>query len=133
MIVKAVIFFDGICNLCNDVVQFVIKRDKKGQCRFTTLDGEYAKNVLGRYKVDLEQMDSILLLEGDKLYSKSTAALRILKKMDGAWPVLYCFIVLPESIRDRLYDLIAKNRYLLLGRSVSCWVRTTELNDRFFP
>ncbi len=126
-----IIFFDGICNLCNSAVQFTISHDKRGVFKFTTLQGEYAKLILPTFKVDISTIDTIILLENDKLYRKSSAALKIAKRLDGLWPLLYGCIILPKFIRDRLYDIIAKNRYKWWGQQESCWIPTPELKSKF--
>lgn len=128
---ERVIFFDGICNLCNASVQFAIERDKKNLFKFTALQGEYAKAVLPKFNVDLNQLNSIILLEDGQLYTKSTAALKIARKLNGLWPALYVFILVPKFIRDWFYDIIAKNRYKWWGRQESCWLPTPELKQRF--
>lgn len=128
---ERVIFFDGICNLCNASVQFAIERDKKNLFKFTALQGEYAKAVLPKFNVDLSQLNSIILLEDGQLYTKSTAALKIARKLNGLWPALYVFILVPKFIRDWFYDIIAKNRYKWWGRQESCWLPTPELKQRF--
>ena len=128
---ERVIFFDGVCNLCNASVQFAIERDKKNLFKFTALQGEYAKAVLPKFNVDLNQLNSIILLEDGRLYTKSTAALKIARKLNGLWPTLYVFILVPKFIRDWFYDIIAKNRYKWWGRQESCWLPTPELKQRF--
>jgi predicted DCC family thiol-disulfide oxidoreductase YuxK len=128
---ERVIFFDGICNLCNASVQFAIERDKKNLFKFTALQGKYAKAVLPKFNFDLNQLNSIILLEDGQLYTKSTAALKIAKKLNGLWPTLYVFILVPKFIRDWFYDIIAKNRYKWWGRQESCWLPTPELKQRF--
>ena len=128
---ERLIFFDGVCNLCNASVQFAIERDKKNLFKFTALQGEYAKAVLPKFNVDLSQLNSIILLEDGQLYTKSTAALKIAKKLNGLWPTLYVFILVPKFIRDWFYDIIAKNRYKWWGRQESCWLPTPELKQRF--
>ena len=128
-----VIFFDGVCNLCSASVQFAIEHDKKDIFKFTALQGNYAKTILPKYNVDLNKIDSIIFVENDNLYTKSTAALKIARKMSGLWPMLYIFIVIPKSIRDWFYDIIAKNRYKWWGRQESCWVPTAELKQKFYP
>lgn len=127
-----VIFFDGVCNLCNASVQFIIEHDKRKYFQFTALQGNYAKAIVPELEANANQLNSILLLEGGKIYQKSTAALKIAKKLSGFWPFIYGFIVIPKFIRDWVYDLIAKNRYKWWGRQESCWVPTPELKSRFY-
>jgi len=129
---QPVIFFDGICNLCNASVQFVIEHDKENYFNFSALQGDYAKNVLAEFNIVPENLDSILLLENGKLYTKSTSALRVARKLNGFWPLLYGFIIIPKFIRDWVYDFIAKNRYKWWGKQESCWVPTPELKSRFY-
>lgn len=129
---QPVIFFDGICNLCNASVQFVIEHDKGNYFNFSALQGDYAKNVLAEFNIVPENLDSILLLENGKLYTKSTSALRVAKKLNGLWPLLYGFVIVPKFIRDWVYDFIAINRYKWWGRQESCWMPTPELESRFY-
>ncbi len=128
----SVIFFDGVCNLCNASVQFAIEHDKKDVFRFTALQGDYAKNILTKFNLNPENMNSIILMEDDKLYNKSSAALRIAKRLNGIFPILYVFIVVPKFIRDWFYDIIAKNRYKWWGKQESCWVPSPELKSKFY-
>lgn len=129
---KPVIFFDGVCNLCNASVQFAIEHDKKSLFKFTALQGDYAKKVLPKFNINLSKMNSILLLENNQLYTKSTAALRIAKRLNGLIPLLYGFIIIPKFVRDWAYDVIAKNRYKWWGKQDSCWVPTVELRNKFY-
>ncbi|TBO39949.1 thiol-disulfide oxidoreductase DCC family protein [Pedobacter kyonggii] len=131
MIQQPIIFFDGVCNLCNASVQFVIAHDKKDQFKFTALQGYYAKEILPQFNADLEKLNTILLLEDGKLYTRSSAALRVARKLNGLIPLLYAFIIIPKFIRDWVYDIIAKNRYRWWGRQESCWVPTPELKGKF--
>ncbi len=133
MLNKPIIFFDGVCNLCNASVQFVIAHDNKEQFGFTAIQGELAKNVLPKFNVDQTQLSTVLLLEEGKLYTKSSAALRIARKLGGAWPLLYGFIIIPKFIRDWFYSIIAKNRYKWWGKQESCWVPTPQLKSKFYP
>ena len=128
---QPVIFFDGVCNLCNASVQFVIAHDKKDQFKFTALQGDYATEMLPKFNADLEKLNTILLLEDGKLYTKSSAALRIARKLNGLIPLLYAFIIVPKFIRDWVYDIIARNRYRWWGRQESCWVPTPDLKSKF--
>jgi len=129
---KSVIFFDGVCNLCNASVQFAIEHDKHDIFKFTALQGNYAKAILPKFNIDLERINSIILVENDRLYTKSSAALRIAKKLNGFWPMLYAFMIIPKFIRDWFYDIIAKNRYKWWGKQESCWVPTPELKEKFY-
>ena len=127
-----VIFFDGVCNLCNAAVQFVIEHDADSTFKFTALQGEYAKKMLPEFDVDTSKINSIILVQNSKLYTKSSAALIIAKKLNGLLPLLYVFIIVPKFIRDWIYDIVAKNRYKWWGRQESCWLPTPELKSRFF-
>lgn len=128
---KPVIFFDGLCNLCNGAVQFALRHEKNDAFRYTALQGQYAKKTLAQFKVNPKQLNSILLIDNGKLYFKSTAALRITKKFKGLWPALYLFILVPAFIRNWVYDIIAKNRYKWFGKKESCWVPTPALKAKF--
>ncbi|RNL54631.1 thiol-disulfide oxidoreductase DCC family protein [Pedobacter jejuensis] len=127
-----VIFFDGICNLCNTSVQFAVKHDKKNIFKFTALQGEYAKTILPKFNIDSTKLNSILLVDGEKVYTKSSAALRVAKKLNGLLPLLYTFIIIPKFIRDWVYDIVAKNRYKWFGKQESCWMPTPELKNKFY-
>ncbi|MET1056208.1 MAG: DCC1-like thiol-disulfide oxidoreductase family protein [Pedobacter sp.] len=128
----AIIFFDGVCNLCTSSVKFVIKRDRKDCFRFAPLQGETA----GQY-IDVADTPentapgSIILLEGGKIYKRSTAALRIARRLGFGWNLLYGFIIVPAFIRDIIYDQIAKRRYSIWGREESCMVPTAGLKAKF--
>ncbi|ADY53437.1 thiol-disulfide oxidoreductase DCC [Pseudopedobacter saltans DSM 12145] len=127
----SVILFDGVCNLCNSFVQFVIKHDKKERFMFASLQSDFAQKTLVNSFVASQKLSTVVLLEDRKTYSKSTAALRVLKKLNGLWPLLYVFIILPTFIRDAVYNLIAKNRYKWFGKKDSCMMPSPELRRRF--
>ncbi|MFC4210033.1 thiol-disulfide oxidoreductase DCC family protein [Pedobacter lithocola] len=129
---QPVIFFDGVCNLCNASVQFTIEHDKKNVFKFTALQGEYAKTILPKFNIDSTKLNSILLVDGERVYTKSSAALRVAKKLNGLLPLLYTFIIIPKFIRDWVYDIIAKNRYKWFGKQESCWIPTLELKNKFY-
>lgn len=132
---KSVILFDGVCNLCNNSVNFVIDRDKSGQFKFSALQSPEALPYItqaNRSPEDIQDLlQSILLIEGDRIYDKSTAALKIARKLDGLWPLLYGFIIIPGFVRDFVYDWIAKNRYEWFGQLEACRLPTPELRSRF--
>jgi len=126
-----IIFFDGVCNLCTGSIQFIIKRDRKDLFRFAALQSEQAIRYLQSFNISPNSLDTILLLENGKIYKRSTAALRIAKRLSGAWPALYGFIIIPEFIRDYLYRQIAKRRYKIWGKEESCMVPTPALKAKF--
>lgn len=126
-----IILFDGICNLCNSSVQFIIKHDKKKQFRFASLQSTFGQSVLKKYNLPDNDFTSFILLENENLYTRSTAALKIFKHLNGIWPFFYAFIVVPKNLRDWGYNIVAKNRYKWFGKQESCWVPTPELQSLF--
>lgn len=125
-----IVFFDGVCNLCTQSVQFIIERDKKNIFRFSSLQSEFAKHTLKLPNLG-EIPQSLILLKENKTYTKSTAALLIAKELKGAWPLLTVLLLVPPIIRNLVYDWIAKNRYTWFGRSEQCMVPTPSLQQRF--
>ncbi|SOD11171.1 thiol-disulfide oxidoreductase DCC family protein [Pedobacter xixiisoli] len=126
-----VIFFDGVCNLCNGAVQFVIKRDKQNYFKFAALQSDFAYKTLKKFTLQVKQGNSFVLLENGKVYEQSTAALKVARKLGGLWPILYIFIVIPPFLRNAIYRFIARNRYKWFGKQESCWVPTPALRSRF--
>ncbi|MBN9295527.1 MAG: DUF393 domain-containing protein [Filimonas sp.] len=125
-----VILFDGECNLCNGAVQFVIRHDKTQRFRFAALQSAFGQTVKQTHNIPAS-LDSFLLLEDNKLYSQSTAALRVAKKLNALYPVLYGFIIIPPFIRNGIYNFIARNRYKWFGKRDSCMIPTKELQSLF--
>lgn len=128
---ERIILFDGVCNLCNGSVQFVIKRDPNGKFRFASLQSDFGQQVLAREGLPAGKLTSFILLEDGKMYQRSTAALRVARQLPGAWALLYAFIVVPPFIRNAVYDFIAANRYRWFGKQESCMIPTPELRARF--
>ena len=128
---KQIILFDGVCNLCNRFVNFVIDRDKKKYFKMGALQSDEGLAILNERGLDHLGLNSVVLLSKDGYYKESRAALEILKKLDGLWPILYVFIILPPFIRDGLYRWIATNRYSWFGKSDSCRMPSPEIKDRF--
>lgn len=127
-----IILFDGVCNFCNSTINFLIDRDKKGIFKFAALQSEPGKEILKKHNIiTLTDFDSVILEKDGKLYQKSDAALEIARNMDGLWKLLYGFKILPKFIRDFVYDLVAKNRYRLMGKMDACRLPTPELRARF--
>jgi predicted DCC family thiol-disulfide oxidoreductase YuxK len=128
---KPIIFFDGVCNLCNASVQFILKRDKNELFLFSALQSDFSKAELSKYNIEKEYLESIILLEDNTIYTKSSAGLRVAKKLSGLWPLLSILLIVPKFLRDWVYDIIANNRYKWWGKQDSCWVPTPDLKRRF--
>ena len=126
-----IILFDGVCNLCNGAVTYIIKRDKKNLFKFAALQSEIGQQLISKFNIDTSKVDSIILIDGEKHYEKSSAALRIAKYLSGAYPLLFGFMVVPKFIRNAVYDYIAKNRYKWFGKKESCMIPTAELKSKF--
>lgn len=129
---KHILLFDGVCNLCNATVQFILHRDKKEKFSFASLQSEVAKRLLFNSPHYINDLQSIVLLKDGKLYDKSTAALYIAKELSGAWPLLYyLFIWWPKSFRDFFYNKISKRRYRWFGKQETCSLPDKAYKDRF--
>lgn len=129
---KKIILFDGVCNLCNNSVNFIIEHDKKDVFRFASLQSEIGQKLTSERGIDPEELDSIVLIEpGVAYFKKSTAALEISKELSGGYSMLKYFSFLPEGLRDSVYDLIANNRYKWFGKKDSCMIPTPELKAKF--
>jgi predicted DCC family thiol-disulfide oxidoreductase YuxK len=127
-----VILFDGVCNLCNNSVKFIIKNDKNNIFKFAPLQSEYGINVQNRHNINTNEINSIILINGEKIFTKSNAALRIAKDLGAPYFIFYIFIVIPVFIRNFIYDFIAKNRYKWFGKMESCMIPSNELKNKFF-
>ena len=127
---KKIILFDGVCNLCDSSVQFVIKHDKKDTFRFVSLQSELGQKIVNH--IGASTFDSTILYEpGKAYYIKSNVAFKILKEIGGVYKVLLVLSILPKSILNHIYDYIAKNRYKWFGRKESCLLPTLELQSKF--
>jgi predicted DCC family thiol-disulfide oxidoreductase YuxK len=127
----AVIFFDGVCNFCNATVNFIIKQDKKDKFRFATLQSEYAKKFLLEMPEKYKHTDSIILFENGLFFIKSSAMLRIAKRMGGLWQLLFVLSVVPVFLRDFIYDRFARNRYRWFGIRNQCLIPDERLKRKF--
>ena len=128
---NAVILFDGVCNLCNASVQFIIKRDPRGYFHFASLQSEAATALLSQYGYRDAPLASVLLVENGQIYDRSAAALRIARRLSGAWKALTVFTVVPPVIRNAVYNWIARNRYDWFGKRDECMIPTPDLQARF--
>ena len=127
-----VVLFDGVCNLCESTVHFVVRRDKNKQFRFASLQSEAAQEILSSHRYDFDTLSSVLLIVDDTLYRKSRAALQIVRRLDGAWPLLYyLFFWVPKLIANPVYDFIANRRYRWFGKKAECWIPDDDLRQRF--
>lgn len=129
---KQLILFDGVCNLCNSSIQYVIQNDKKNQFMFAALESVIGQKVINEYNIDTSQIDSILLYSKEHgLTTKSTAALTIAKHLSFPVKLVSVFLIIPPFIRNRVYDFIAKNRYKWFGKKEVCMIPTPELKSKF--
>ena len=126
-----IILFDGVCNLCNGSVQFVIQRDSNKVFRYAALQSDFAKKLLESLNQPAPDIESVILVDGNSVYYRSDAALRIAKRLSGAWPMLSIFLIVPRFIRDAVYNFIGRNRYMWFGKQESCMIPTPELKELF--
>lgn len=127
----SVVLFDGVCNLCNGIVRFIIERDPDGRVQFAPLQSKAAAALLAQHPDHAVLPDSVVLVDDGELYVKSTAALRVARRLRFPWPLFWIFIVVPRPLRDLTYDFIARHRYGWFGKRDTCMVPTKEVMDRF--
>jgi predicted DCC family thiol-disulfide oxidoreductase YuxK len=128
---ERIIVFDGVCNWCNAWVSFMIDHDPHGKFKFGTLQSEPAQQILQDLQLSTENFETFLLLEQTRVFSKSTAALRIARHLSGFWPLFYLFIVVPRPLRDAIYNFVARHRYKWMGKAEACRVPTPNERARF--
>jgi predicted DCC family thiol-disulfide oxidoreductase YuxK len=128
---KEIILFDGVCNLCNHSVDFVIARDKKDKFLFASLQSEKGGEIMEQFSIPTKYRDSILLYKNGKIFKKSTAALHIARNLSGLWFLMYGFIIIPAFIRDIVYDFIARNRYRFWGKRDTCRLPSPAERKKF--
>lgn len=126
---RRIILFDGDCSFCNQSVQFIIRRDPKKAFQFASLQSELGQRLLNKHKIP-STIDSLVYVEGDRCFVKSTAALRISRHLRHVWKVFVVLLFIPSQLRDLVYDLIAKNRYRL-KRTATCPLPKKEDLNRF--
>lgn len=129
---KKIVLFDGVCNLCNSFVNFIIERDKNDIFRFASLQSPIGQKLVKERGLDPEKLESVILIDpGIAYYQKSTAAIEISKHLSGSYSNLKYFSFLPENIRDSFYNIIANNRYRWFGKAENCSIPTPELKAKF--
>lgn len=126
-----VLLFDGVCNLCNASVQWVLKRDRAGTFRFAALQSETGQQLLARFGLQQQSFDTVVLVAGDRIYTRSDAALEILRRLGSPWSWLSVLRWVPRLLRNAVYNWIARNRYRWFGRQDACWLPRPEWKDRF--
>jgi predicted DCC family thiol-disulfide oxidoreductase YuxK len=128
---ESIILFDGVCNLCNSSVNFIIDRDKSKKFKFASLQSETGRHLMNSFGKDPDKIDSVVMITGGKLYSKSSAALKIASLLPFPYPLSGVFLIIPEFLRDIVYDYIAENRYKWFGKRNVCRMPDEETRDRF--
>ncbi|TAE46510.1 MAG: thiol-disulfide oxidoreductase DCC family protein [Cytophagales bacterium] len=128
---KNIILFDGVCNLCNGAVKFIIKNDTKNEFQFASLQSKTGQELLEKHHLSTTNLDSFVLISDEKYFTRSTAALKVCQKLGKFWQLLYVFIIVPTFIRNFFYDYIAKNRYRWFGKNDACMMPTQAIKSRF--
>ena len=128
---QSLVLFDGVCHFCNNSVNFIIDRDPKKKFVFAPLQSEFAEKVLAHFGEPTKVIDTIILIHNNKIYKRSRAALEIAKQLNGLWPLIYVFIIIPGFIRNLVYNFIAKNRYKWFGQMEACRIPTPDMRERF--
>ena len=126
------ILFDGVCNFCNASINFIIDHDPEKHFKFAPLQSDLGQSILTQFGKNTNDFDSVILLKNNQLYQKSEAAIEIVKHLSGAWKYLAVFGILPTSLLNFFYDIIAKNRYRIFGKTETCRMPTPELKERFY-
>ncbi|MFN8299830.1 MAG: thiol-disulfide oxidoreductase DCC family protein [Chitinophagales bacterium] len=126
-----VVLFDGVCNLCNSSVNWIIDHDKRNEFRFASLQSDYGQQVINKFNLQGDYLNTVILVDGDRLYTRSAAVLKIAGIIGGVWGLLAVFLIVPAFIRDIVYNFIARNRYKWFGKKESCRIPTPELKSKF--
>lgn len=127
---ESVILFDGVCNLCGSSVQFIIAHNSRKNLKFASLQSDFGQAVLSKYQLSPE-VRTIVLIKDGKAFTRSDAVLKICKELNGLYPLFSLYEIVPRSLRDWVYDFIARNRYRWFGKKDQCWIPTPELQSRF--
>ena len=126
-----IVLFDGLCILCSNSVKFIIRHDPMAIFKFAPFQSKYGETICIKHNLSTNMPESIILIDKGQIYDKSTAALKVAKKLNGLWPVFYVFIIIPKPIRDFFYDLIARHRYKLFGNKDTCMIPDKRYLQRF--
>ena len=126
-----ILLFDGVCNVCSEYVQFVLKRDRDGFFHFASLQSDVGKALLEKHGLSTDTLDTVVMIENNKAYTRSDVGIKMTPHLGSLWPLLYGLIIIPKPIRDWVYDLIAKNRYRWFGKKETCMIPAPEWKERF--
>jgi predicted DCC family thiol-disulfide oxidoreductase YuxK len=125
------LLFDGVCNLCNASVQWILEHDKAGLFRFAALQSEVGQQLLQKHGLGTEKFDTVVLVQGNQIYIRSNAPLEIARLLGGGWQFFYIFKIIPRFLRDAAYNVIARNRYRWFGHREECMLPRPEWKERF--
>ncbi len=128
---ESIVLFDGVCNFCNGSVNFIIQHDSRKRFKFAPLQSEIGQNLLRQYGLNQDDLDSVVLVEDGNAFTRTTAALKTARHLDGFWSWAAVFLVVPRPVRDIFYKLFAKYRYQLFGRTEACMMPTPDVRHRF--
>lgn len=128
---REVILFDGVCNLCNGAIDFILERDPEGHFVFASLQSVPGREILSQFGLATKDFDSVVLVKNGRVYKKSRAAIEIASKMTGGWPLFQIFKVIPRFVTDGVYNFIAQNRYKFFGKRETCRLPTPAIRSRF--
>ncbi len=126
-----VILFDGVCNLCDSFVQFIIKRDKKGIFKFASLQSDVGQELLSESEINPNELSTVVMVYKNNYYTHSRVPLEVVKRFGGLWPLLYGFVIVPSSLRNAIYNWVARNRYKWFGKKDACMMPTPDIRQRF--
>jgi predicted DCC family thiol-disulfide oxidoreductase YuxK len=126
-----IVLVDGVCHFCQGLTKWIIKRDPEGKFHFASLQSDVAKKLLEKGNLSTDSMDTFVLIEDGKYYTRSTAALRLAKGLKFPYPLLYVLIIVPRFIRNAIYNMVARNRYRWFGKDEVCMLPTPDIKDRF--
>lgn len=128
---KPILLFDGVCNLCNGFVQFILLRDPQGLFQFASLQSDVGQLLLDKYGLDSTGLDTVILLKGGRAYTHSDVALEVAPALQGFWQWVAVFRLVPRPVRDAIYNWVARNRYRWFGKQAVCMLPKAEWEGRF--
>ena len=128
---EKLVLFDGVCNLCNALVQFVIRHDRAAKFRFATIQSEIGREIFQSHGLDPADLQTFVFISDGKMHVRSDAAIEVVSRFGGAWRFFTVFRLVPRVARDWIYSMVARNRYRWFGRKDVCMIPTPEIKERF--